>query len=142
MLTKATTTEYASYADLVAADDLPHESLTVWGWKVNGAAVNVRVRGLSLEEREIVQMTALIRTQGIYDTSKMTIGYLRYGMVVPSLTDEQAKALAQKHAGTVQQLADYIKVLTELDYAQITAIAEQLAGVGAEDAQPGDGSVD
>lgn len=125
---------YASYADLIAADDLPHESLTVWGWKANGAPLVVRVRGLSLEERETVLLAATNRATGMYDLTKLTIGYLRYGLVVPSVTDEQAKALAQKHAGTVQQIADYIKALTELDYGQIQAVAEQLAGVGAADA--------
>lgn len=138
---------YASYADLIAADDLPHESLTVWGWKANGAPLVVRVRGLSLEERETVLLAATNRATGMYDLTKLTIGYLRYGLVVPALTDEQAKALAQKHAGTVQQVADYIKALTELDYGQIQAVAEQLAGLGAADApdtapatEPGDGN--
>lgn len=125
--------EYATVADLLAADDLPHESLTVWGWKKNGAPLKVRVRGLTLEERERVLIGALDRLTGMYDLNRLVIGYLRHGMVVPALNDEQARQMAQKHAATVQSVADFVKTLTELNYGEIRAAAEQLAGVGAAD---------
>src|SRR6185436_4370747 len=93
--------DYAGIADLLAADDLPQHTLTVWGWKKNGAPLKVRVRGLSLTEREQVRATAWL-DNGMRDNVRLYTGYLRYGMVVPPLTDEQAAQMMAKHAGTVQ----------------------------------------
>lgn len=118
--------DYASAADLLAADDLPQHTLTVWGWKKNGAALKVRVRGLTLVEREAVRAAAWLPT-GLRDIAVLYAGYLRHGMVVPSLNDEQARQLTEKHAATVEQIADYISALTELDYDAITAAANDLA---------------
>lgn len=128
-VTKATLAageDYASAADLLAADDLPHETLTVWGWKKNGAPLKIRVRGLSLVEREEVRATTWL-ANGMRDNVKLYLGYIQRGVVVPQLNDEQARQLMDKHAGTVEQIADYISVLTEMDYAAITATANELA---------------
>lgn len=118
--------DYASAADLLAADDLPQHTITVWGWKKNGAPLKIRVRGLSLVERETIRASTWLPT-GLRDNVALIAGYLRHGVVVPQLNDEQARQLTEKHAATVEQVTDYISALTELDYAAITAAANELA---------------
>jgi hypothetical protein len=129
MVTKSTLDngeDYASAGDILNADDLPHTTVTVWGWKANGGPLKLRVRGLSLAQRETVRATTW-REDGRRDTVALIVGYLRYGVVVPSLNDEQARQIAEKHAGTVEQLSDYINMLTELDYGHVEALANELA---------------
>lgn len=118
--------DYASVGDLLAADDLPQDTLTVWGWKKNGGPMKIRVRGLSLTEREEVRGRAWL-PNGMRDNVALFVGYLQRGIVVPQLNEEQARQLAEKHAATVQQIADYISYLTEMDYDAVTAIVNDLA---------------
>jgi hypothetical protein len=129
MVTKSTLDageDYATLADILAADDLPHETLTVWGWTKNGAPLKIRVRGLTLPEREDVRARAW-KEDGTRDNVALFAGYFRYGFVVPSLNDEQARQMVEKQAGTVEQIADFINTLTEMNYGQVTAIANELA---------------
>jgi hypothetical protein len=129
--------DYASAADLLAADDLPHETLTVWGWKKNGAPLKIRVRGLSLTEREEVRAGAWL-PNGMRDNVTLYLGYIQRGVVVPQLNEQQARQLMDKHAATVEQIANYISVLTEMDYSAVTALANELATNDAESASDND----
>lgn len=122
----ATREDYASVGDLLTADDLPQETLTVWGWKKNGGPLKIRVRGLTLVEREGVRAGAWLPS-GMRDNVALFVGYLQHGIVVPQLNEEQARQLAEKHAATVEQIANYISALTEMDYADVTAIVNDLA---------------
>ena len=139
MARRASPNGYASAADLLAADDLPQHDLTLAGWKASGGGVvTIRVRGLTLPEREQVLLAA--KAAGEADEERATIeGFLRYGVVVPSLNEAQARQFAAKHAGTVTYIARFIQDLTNLRYDLIDAIAKSLVGDRAsEHANPAD----
>jgi hypothetical protein len=119
------TNGYAAIDDLLAADDLQSCDLLVNGWKVAGVAAKIRVRGLTLPEREAAQLGAW--KDGRQDEQLLVAGYLRYGVVVPTLNEAQAEQLARKHAGTVTYVARFIMDLTNLDYDLIQAVARALA---------------
>jgi hypothetical protein len=123
--------DYASVADLLAADDLPHDTITVWGWKVGDTPVKLRVHGLTLVQREAARAAAR-HTDGTHDAVELIAQFLHYGCAAPTLTLEQARQLTNKHAGSVEGIADYISAMTEVDYAQLAAIAMELARADAQ----------
>lgn len=129
--TRAVGGEYASVADLLAADDLPQEDVTIH-WPTKQAPQLVRVRALGLIERE--QAKAAAMTADVPYILALYQQYFRYGMVVPQFNEEQAIQFTAKHAGTVQQLGDFIHQMTEPDYgARIAAIAAELGSVEQAD---------
>lgn len=138
MARKLHTNGYASAADLLAADDLPQYDLTLAGWKTSGGGeIKIRVRGLTLPERESVLLGAI--RDGVQNEQALVEGYLRYGVVAPTLNASQAAQFAAKHAGTVAYVARFIQDLTNLRYDLIDAIAQSLNGHGADDpGGPGD----
>ena len=117
--------DYASTGDLLATDDRPMLTLRLWGKPI-------KVRGLSLEEREEVRATCW-RDDGQRDTAALVREYIRRGMVVPALNQEQAREFIRKHAGSVEQVYLFIDRLTELDYDLIVAQARSLAGLAPGD---------
>lgn len=130
---------YASITDLLAANDMPQESLKIY-WPTKSEPQSVLVRGLNLEQRELARTAARRaaieagRFDGGEDLLETYRQYLVYGMVVPPMNEEQARQFTQKHAGTVAQLCDLIHEMSEPDYAaRITAIAKELAGVEQPD---------
>jgi hypothetical protein len=118
--------DYASLADILAADDMPADTVTVWGWTANGAPLKLRVHGLSLAQREEARANSW-KPDGSRDTVELLAWYFHYGIAAPTMDLEQARMLVKKHAGTVEQIGDYISRLTEMDYAAVTAIAAELA---------------
>lgn len=145
MLIRSTLTQgedYASVADLLSVEDLPQETLRIWGKPI-------RVRGLSLMEREDLRAQCW-REDGQRDTVALVKGYLRYGIVVPQMNDAQLDQFVRKHAGSIEQIYQFIDRLTELDYDLVIAQARYLAGLapGKEqdaaggDAQPNNRQVD
>lgn len=130
------TNGYASIDDLLAADDLRSCDLKVPGWKVAGVAATIRVRGLTLPEREEVQLGSW--KDGKQDELALVAGYLLRGVVVPTLNEAQAAQLARKHFGTVTYVARFIQDLTHLDYDVIQAVANALAGDGERDTDSAD----
>ena len=117
--------DYAGVGDLLATDDRPMLTLRIWGKPI-------KVRGLSLEEREEIRATCW-RDDGQRDTAALVKEYIRRGMVVPALNQEQALQFIRKHAGNVEQLYLTIDRLTELDYDLIVAQARALAGLAPGD---------
>jgi len=133
---KGHTNGFVSAEDLLSAADPPPQTLTVPGWKVAGVPTRICVRGLTLPEREEVQLASW--KDGKQDEQALIVGYLRYGIVMPPLNDAQAAQLARKHAGTVTFVARFIQDLTNLDYDFIQAVANALAGDGERSAEPAD----
>jgi hypothetical protein len=123
--------EYASLADILSADDMPADTITVWGWKANGAPLKLRVHGLSLAQREEARANSW-KADGSRDTGELLAYYFHFGVAAPNMTLDQARQIVQKHAGTVEQIGDYISRLTEMDYAAVTAIANELARADEE----------
>lgn len=123
--------DYATVADLLATDDRPEFTLRIWGKPI-------RVRGLDLFEREEVRATCW-RDDGQRDTARMVREYIRLGVRAPSLNEAQAEQFCRKHAGSIDQLYNFINDLTELDYDLIMAQALALAGLapGTEPASAG-----
>lgn len=126
--------DYPSASELLAADDLPQVTLRVWGKPI-------RVRGLSLEERERIRATTW-RSDGQRDTTALVVAYLQAGIVAPALNEEQAKQFAKKHASSVEQVYLFIDRLTELDYDLVVAQAQAVAGLAPGQEQDSAGGSD
>lgn len=118
--------DYATLADILAADDMPADTITVWGWKISGGPLKLRVHGLSLAQREEARANAW-KADGTRDVVELMAWYFHFGIAAPHMTIDQARQLVQKHAGTVEQIGDYISALTEMNYAAVAAIADELA---------------
>lgn len=99
--------DYATVAQILAADDLPHATLHVPHWRIAGAALAVRVRALSLQERDRVQREE--------DTVAQYCLTWQLACVAPTFTPEQANALANKNPHAVEQVARFVWVLSALD---------------------------
>lgn len=129
--------DYATASELLSTEDLHEDTLRIWD-------LPIRVRGLTLVEREEIRATAW-RKDGQRDHVALVRGYLRHGITAPHLNDENLDRFVRKHAWAVESVYLYIDRLTELDYALITAMAQAAAGLapGAEpDGPAGDGGAD
>jgi hypothetical protein len=107
---------YASVERILLCDDLPQATLHIPHWRIDGRPAAIRVRALSLDEREIVQAQKTIADQ-----------YCRiwqYGCVQPSFTQEQAEALRRKNPYAVEQGAQFMLMLGNLDQEWIAHAVE------------------
>lgn len=120
--------EYASVAAILECDDLPQATLHIPHWRINGKEAAVRVRALSLEERERVQ-----KEPSIVEQYCLT---WHLGCVNPPLTIDQAKALRSKNPHAVEQGAEFIWLLSALDQEWIAHVVE--TQTRAEPAPPAD----
>lgn len=97
---------YLSLDAIRQADDLRVTDVPVPEW-----GGSVRLRGLRLEEARDIQKAAMQGDE--VNTTKVLLLTIKAGMVEPRLeTEDDAYALAQKHAGTVLRLAEVVNELT------------------------------
>lgn len=106
--------EYATVSQILAVEDLPHATLHVPHWRVAGAPMAIRVRALSLIERDRVQRED--------DTVAQYCLTWQLACVVPTFTPEQANALANKNPHAVEQVARFIWILSALDQEWIDRV--------------------
>jgi hypothetical protein len=135
MSTQAPSADYATIGDLLAADDTVQAEIVIWGQRL-------RVRGLTLEERERVRSPSW-KVADVPLELAPVVGYFVYGMVLPPMNMEQAKLFCKKGARHTAQVYRLIENLTELDYADIIAHAEALVALSRPSDTGGtdDGSV-
>lgn len=100
--------DYATVGQILECDDLPQATLHIPHWRVSGVAVAVRVRALSLTERDQVQRL-LDDPVGQYCLT------WQLGCVAPQFTADQAARLADKNPHAVEQGARFIWLLSALD---------------------------
>jgi hypothetical protein len=115
--------EYASVGAILECDDLLQATLHIPHWKIGGKEAAVRVRALSLSEREQVQRCATVVEQYCLTW--------QLGCVAPTFSQEQATALARKNPHAVEQGALFIWTLAALDQEYIDRVVQQETGAEA-----------
>jgi hypothetical protein len=99
--------DYATVGQILACDDLKQATLHIPHWRIDGKPAAIRVRALSLTERDRVQKEDDIVTQYCLTW--------QLGCVAPSFTADQAAGLADKNPHAVEQGARFIWLLAALD---------------------------
>lgn len=108
---------YASVRDILENDDLQQATIHVPYWRVNGRAAAIRVRALTLEERE--------RVNSLTDAADQFCRIWQYGCMQPVFTQEQAQALRRKNPNAIDQVARFILTLSRLDQDWIARVVEE-----------------
>lgn len=127
--------EYATFDDLVQAEDTPSYDVRVpWWVDRDGRARLIRVRGLSVEDEAAIERAGRIaaaryRKEHPYDdrppTSDWRAEYeevLQRGVVQPRIDRERARALLRKNARAIDDLVRFIRVLNSLSHESIEAL--------------------
>lgn len=109
--------EYASVTQILECDDLPQATLHIPHWRIRGAPAAIRVRALSLEERERVQQEKTIADQYCLTW--------HLGCISPPFTPEQAQALRRKNPIAVESGANFIWTLSALNQDWIEHVVQQ-----------------
>jgi hypothetical protein len=118
--------EYATVEQILMCTDLPHATLHVPHWRIGGVELAVRVRALSLIERDRVQ-----REEDAVAQYCLT---WQLACVAPTFTPEQANALANKNPHAVEQVARFIWLLSALDQDWIDHVVTTQTDAPAADA--------
>lgn len=119
--------EYASVDDILACSDLAEAIIRVPHWKRNGAQLVLRVRALSLEQKDLVLRESRTK-DGQLDEVVQTCATLREGCMVPRFTAAQAEQLRTKNPTALNQVATFIWTLSALDQDLIDGLVQQLTG--------------
>ena len=123
---------YATAAEILTQDDRPEMDVRIPGWRtVAGESVYLRIRALSLTDRQWINITAGIghgRNDALF-----IVATLHRGIVSPSLTWEQAQLLAQRNERIVEVICDSIWELSGLDQKAIDNLVSELAGARLPD---------
>jgi len=118
--------DYATVSQILGCDDLPHATLHIPHWRVNGAPVAIRVRALSLMERDRVQRES--------DAVAQYCLTWQLACVVPTFTEAQANQLADKNPHAVEQGARFMWLLSALDQDWIDHVVTTQTAAPAADA--------
>jgi len=122
---------YATVEQILLCSDLPQATLHIPHWRIGGVAVAVRVRALSLVERDLVQRET--------DTVEQYCLIWQLGCVVPTFTQAQANQLAEKNPHAVEQGASFIMTLSALnqDWIDHVVTTQTNAPAASASAEPG-----
>lgn len=118
---------YASADDLLLVSDLCEIDLVVKRWKRSGEALRIRVRALDFDQQEKIDRGALVKIDGQYvrSESRFAAATLREAVIVPTLTDAQARQMTKHNPQIISQVVRFIwDVLSSLDQDAIDAIVE------------------
>ena len=118
--------QYCSIADIFETDDIPQATIRVPQWKSHGRAVAIRVRGLSLMQREIVARESA-QTDGTINNVAQIEATIREGVLVPKFDLATASRLRHKNPLALQQIAEFIWALSALDQQFIDSVVIDLA---------------
>jgi hypothetical protein len=127
--------EYASLAQIVMCDDRPQATIHVPQWRVDGKPAAIRVRALSLSQKERINREST--AQGAFSSQAQTLATIREGCVSPAFDREQAEALAEKSFHALEQIANFVWTLSALDQEWIERVVQTATGAEpAADDQP------
>lgn len=127
--------EYASVDDILACSDLTEAIVRVPHWKRNGAALALRVRALSLEQKDRILRESRAR-DGQLDEVAQICATLREGCLMPRFTAPQAEQLRTKNPTALEQVAKFIWSLSALDQDLIDAVVQTLTGAAGPPDNP------
>lgn len=123
---------YASADDLLLVSDLCEIDLRINRWKKNGASLRIRVRALDFSQQERIDRAALVKIevspgqyQMVRSESRFAVGTLKEAVIVPTLTDAQAREMAKHNPGIITAIVRFVwDMLSNLDQESINAIVE------------------
>lgn len=119
--------DYASVDDIFDVTDLPEATIRIPGWKKKGKELLIRVRALSLAQRELIAKEST-RKDGTTDAVAEIEATLREGCVMPRFDLLQAGRLRHKNGRVLEQIASFIWALSSIDQDLIDATVQGLAG--------------
>lgn len=118
---------YASVEDILLAADLPEAVIRVPYWRKNGQSLALRVRALSLEQKDRI-LQECRRPNGTIDEVKQLEGTLREGILVPRFDANTAERLRHKNPEALDQVFSTIWTLSALDQDTIDAVVAAETG--------------
>lgn len=118
--------DYASVDDIMESNDLTEATIRIPQWKRRGKPVVIRVRALSLAQREAIQKESTTK-DGVDHIAEIE-ATLREGCVVPRFDVLQAARLRHKNGAILEQVATFIWSLSSIDQELIDATVQSLAG--------------
>lgn len=113
--------------DVLACSDLAEAIVRVPHWKRNGAQLALRVRALSLEQRDRILQESR-RRDGTTDEVAQICATIREGCLLPRFTAPQAAHLRTKNPTALELVAKFIWALSALDQDLIDATIQALTG--------------
>jgi hypothetical protein len=123
---------YATAAELLTQDDRPIMDVRVPGWRTaSGEPVFVRMRALSLSDRQWINITA--GTGEKRNERLFIVATLHRGIVDPPLNWEQAQLMSERNERIVDVICDSIWELSGLDQTAINNLVAELAGASLPD---------
>lgn len=125
---------YASVDDILLCSDLPEAIVRVPQWQKNGAALALRVRALSLEQKDRI-LRECRRADGTIDQVKQIEGTLREGCLQPRFDPNTAERLRHKNPDALDELFATIWTLSALNQDIIDAVVRDQTGL-QPDPQP------
>ncbi len=134
--------EFASVDDIFNSTDLPEATIKIPRWKKNGKPLAIRVRALSLVQREAIAKEST-RKDGSIDVVAQIEATLREGCVMPRFDILQAGRLRHKNGAVLEQIANFIWSMSAIDQDLIDATVQALSAAErapeATAADPGTG---
>lgn len=118
---------YASVEDILLASDLPEMIVRVPRWKRNGASLALRVKALSLVQKEAVLRESR-RPDGTIDTIVYTEATIREGVMIPRFDANTAERLRLKNPTDLDLIVQTIWTLSALDQDIIDAVVTEQTG--------------
>lgn len=125
--------DYATVDDILTCDDLQQATIRVPNWRKNGKPMAIRVRALSLMQRELVSRES-VRADGTVDVVAQLEATLREGVLLPKFDINTASKLRHKNGAVLEQIAAFIWTMSKLDQEFIDATVQRLSG--AKPAEP------
>ena len=119
--------EYASVSDIMDTIDLPEATIKIPHWRKNGKPMAVRVRALSILQREAIQKESTGKDGTVNHIAEIEATW-REGCVTPKFDLIQAARLRHKNGAALEQGAAFIWSLSLLDQEMIDATVQALAG--------------
>ena len=123
--------DYATVDDILTCADLPEAIIRVPQWRKNGAALALRVRALSLVQKESI-LADCRKADGTIDQVAQIEATLREGVLNPRFDPNTAERLRHKNPDALEQIFRMIWTLSALDQDLINAVVTEQT-----DAEPG-----
>jgi hypothetical protein len=135
---------YATVDELLEQDDLPECDLTIPRWHKNGKPLKLRVKALTLEQQDSIQMASLVKHpktgEWITNRELFCAETLTRSVRMPGLDPAHGKALVRKNPVTISAIVDFIWVLAAMTDEELERAATAMAPperAAADGADPG-----
>ncbi len=124
--------DYTTVDDILTCQDLPEAVIRVPQWRRNGKALAIRVRALSLVQKEAI-LAAARKSDGTIDEVVQIEATLREGIVLPRFDPITAEKLRHKNPDALDQIFRMIWTLSALNQELIDAVVAEQTGAESAD---------